>query len=168
MLRNFVNIREYLQKVLYVNSYTTLDTIKDFQEESFIKPNKELSNNSILLVCSSDKGLCGAIHSSLSKSIRTLLDSVKSTPRIVILGDKAKPQIARKFPELIAYSFNNISKNGPSIYEALSIMNFLGDFSKNADLFIYYNKFKSVISYSTEYLPYVLRASFISNERSFF
>lgn len=78
----------------------------------------------VLLVCSSDKGLCGAIHSSLGKCIRSKLDPaavkdnasvganlIRDPPaslRIVNIGDKVRPQLSRdaRTRAAMAVSFN--------------------------------------------------------------
>ncbi|KAF9416772.1 atp3 gamma subunit of the F1 sector of mitochondrial F1F0 ATP synthase, partial [Podila epigama] len=46
----------------------------------------------VYIVSSSDRGLCGGIHSSVAKATRKLMaeDSVQS--KIIVLGDKAKGQ----------------------------------------------------------------------------
>ena len=44
---------------------------------------------------------------------------------IVVLGDKAKPQIAREARKQIAMSFNQLGKTPPSFSDAISVMQFL-------------------------------------------
>jgi F-type H+-transporting ATPase subunit gamma len=86
--------------------------------------------NQIFVVCSSDKGLCGGIHSSLSKRTKSEMLKISSTagsaetsegPRVVILGDKAKSQLSRSLGKNIAVSFNQVAKDVPTFADASAI-----------------------------------------------
>lgn len=84
----------------------------------------------LYIVCSSDKGLCGGIHSSVSKRAKAEFGkhggaaaSADSTegPSIVVLGDKAKAQLSRTLGKNIAVSFNQVGKDVPTFAEASAI-----------------------------------------------
>jgi len=101
-----------------------------------------------LVICvSSDRGLCGGIHSSVSKATKKILNADPDSS-VVILGDKAKGQIQRDSRTRIVLSFNQIGKNIPTYLEAAaiadSIRNNAGPFVSAT---IIYNAFKSVIAY---------------------
>lgn len=120
-------------------------------------PSENVGKN-IVIACSSDRGLCGAIHSSLSRIVRKM---ARENPElmVVVLGDKAKPQIAREARKQIIMSFNQVSKTPPSFSDAISVMQFL---DKNVDgignlaLTVLYNHFKSVIAYESGPMPGIL------------
>jgi F0F1-type ATP synthase gamma subunit len=62
----------------------------------------------LAVAVSSDRGLCGGIHSSVSKATKRYLAKVE-TPQVVILGQKAKSQITREFltalPRIIPFGW---------------------------------------------------------------
>lgn len=123
-------------------------------------------NPLLLLACSSDRGLCGAIHSSVSKFVKKLVADGQSSgavSEIVVLGDKAKPQIARGCRKNIVLSFNQVGKDIPTFTDALAVSELVlarlqakrtagaetESAAKTPDLRIVYNQFKSVIAYET-------------------
>ncbi|KAJ2855425.1 atp3 gamma subunit of the F1 sector of mitochondrial F1F0 ATP synthase [Coemansia erecta] len=105
----------------------------------------------LLVTVSSDKGLCGGIHSSLSRYSRKYIAGNSEVP-IVILGDKAKVQLQRMYPGNIKYSFNQLGSTIPTYDEssiiASTILNDKSIEFDNAKLV--YNKFVSAISFETE------------------
>jgi F-type H+-transporting ATPase subunit gamma len=84
----------------------------------------------LFIVCSSDKGLCGGIHSSVSKRVKSEMGKISSSaasadssegPRVVVLGDKAKSQLSRSLGKNIAVSFNQVGKDVPTFADASTI-----------------------------------------------
>jgi len=111
------------------------------------------SPKTIIITVSSDRGLCGGIHSSVSKFSRKLLaEQVQSS--IVVLGDKAKAQLSRTSKDSIKMSFNQIGKGIPTYAEASAIADLvLQDNAEFDQALIVYNNFKSVISYEADSIP---------------
>ena len=116
----------------------------------------------LLLACSSDRGLCGAIHSSVSKLTKKLVDEATlngQTSQIVVLGDKSKPQIARTHRKNIIMSFNQVGKDIPTFTDAIGIVQLVLKQQQEGaatiddviqpDVKVIYNVFKSVIAYET-------------------
>eukprot|EP00835_Amoeboradix_gromovi_P004979 NODE_428_length_8761_cov_0.779612.p3 type:complete len:215 gc:universal NODE_428_length_8761_cov_0.779612:6665-6021(-) len=104
--------------------------------------------DTVFIGLTSDRGLCGGVHSSISKFIKK---NAKASSHIVALGDKAKVQLSREHRNKIVYSFNQIGKEVPLFDEALSIANTLlsDDKLKGLTHKAVYNQFKSVISFET-------------------
>ncbi|KAI3654863.1 hypothetical protein MP228_000243 [Amoeboaphelidium protococcarum] len=110
---------------------------------------KEPENaKTLVIAATSDRGLCGAIHSTVSKPVKALL---KKNPeqQVFVIGDKPRMQIVRESKTAIVMSANGIGKNIPTFAEAAALVDVLlsnenvkFDFAK-----IYYNTFKSAISY---------------------
>ncbi|KAJ1920240.1 atp3 gamma subunit of the F1 sector of mitochondrial F1F0 ATP synthase [Mycoemilia scoparia] len=105
----------------------------------------------LVVVSSSDKGLCGGIHSSVSRFTRSYLKENADT-ELVVIGDKAKAQLQRLFPSNIKLNFNQIGSFTPTYEESTSIANAIlnnpdikYDISK-----IVYNKFVSAIAYEAD------------------
>ncbi|CAM0140250.1 atp3 gamma subunit of the F1 sector of mitochondrial F1F0 ATP synthase [Umbelopsis sp. WA50703] len=107
----------------------------------------------LYVTASSDRGLCGGIHSSVSKFTRRAMEQ-HPTSELVILGDKPKAQLQRTFPKNIRLTFNQIGKDIPTFAEASAIV----DAIKRAeiqydDAKVIYNRFNSVISYEAVAIP---------------
>ena len=63
------------------------------------------------MAVSSDRGLCGGVHSAISKAIkRKLKTEGDKDAALVVLGDKARTQLAREAGDNIRLSFNQIGK----------------------------------------------------------
>ncbi|PVV02504.1 hypothetical protein BB560_003040 [Smittium megazygosporum] len=130
------------------NGIVSNDGVKytDVKDEEGIKK--------IVIVSSSDKGLCGGIHSCVSRFTR---DHLATNPgeKVVVIGDKAKAQIIRMSPGSIVMNFNQVGKLIPTFEESSAIAT---EILNNPDTTfdcaqIVYNKFISAISYEPEVIP---------------
>lgn len=68
------------------------------------------------VVVSSDKGLCGSIHSQLARTVRRKLLDFESGEKlidIVAVGEKIKAQLGRSNPEQMRLSFGGTGKEAP-------------------------------------------------------
>jgi F-type H+-transporting ATPase subunit gamma len=105
----------------------------------------------LYLTVSSDKGLCGGVHSSLSKATRRISAEEaeqNSSFGLVVIGDKSKSQLSRVMPEKFVLSFNQIGKDVPTFTEAQAVADQI--FAADVDfdrIEIIYNKFVSMMSY---------------------
>ena len=101
----------------------------------------------LFVVASSDKGLCGGIHSGLSKATRRLLPNHPNSD-IVVLGEKAKAQLARTNPDKIVMSFANVCKDIPTFADAQAIADQISLLpTEYASIKIVYNSFVNAQSY---------------------
>lgn len=101
----------------------------------------------LLVVASSDKGLCGGVHSGLAKATRRILQN-HANADIVVLGEKAKAQLARTHPEHIVMSFANVCKDIPTITDAQGIADQISLLpTEYASVKIIYNSFINAQSY---------------------
>ncbi|CAO3666016.1 unnamed protein product [Rhizopus stolonifer] len=114
----------------------------------------------LFVATSSDRGLCGGIHSSVSKAARRAVNESPESP-LVVLGDKPKAQLSRVFRKNLVVTFNQIGKDIPSFEEASSIVDVIKAQDVEYDTAkIIYNKFKSVIAYEAETIPVYNEATF--------
>ncbi|BFZ55908.1 atp3 gamma subunit of the F1 sector of mitochondrial F1F0 ATP synthase [Savitreella phatthalungensis] len=114
---------------------------------------KASEGKTLFIVASSDKGLCGGVHSQLSKATRKALDE-KPDADLVVLGDKAKAQLQRFRPENIILSFNQIGKDVPSFADAAAIADLVTGSGKQYDqVSVIYNSYVSGIAYEPTTLP---------------
>lgn len=112
----------------------------------------------MFVVVSSDKGLCGGIHSSVSKRTRLEVNKLVSeggeSPSVVVLGEKSKGQLARALPNYMALSFNQVGKDVPTYEDALAITSTILKSGIEFDTVnIVYNKYVSSISFESAIMP---------------
>ena len=116
-------------------------------EEAETKP-VEGENKTLLVVCSSDKGLCGGIHSGLSRAVRKLIEGQTDKYDLCVLGEKCKAQLSRSNAKQMALSFAGVGKDVPTFADAQAIADQISllptDYSS---IKIMYNKFINAQSY---------------------
>ena len=111
------------------------------------------SGKTLIIVASSDKGLCGGIHSQLTKIVRRKLAEDPSLD-VVVLGEKVKSQLSRSSGKHIRLSFSNVGKNVPTFAEAQAVADQISQLDTTYDnVEIIYNTFKSAISYEPAAIP---------------
>ena len=68
---------------------------------------------------SSDRGLCGGIHSNIAKTVRALLqERTAGSTALVLVGDKLRGILQRTHAKSIALTFNEIGRRPPVFTEA--------------------------------------------------
>lgn len=126
-------------------------------------PSDSPTPNKLFIVVSSDKGLCGGIHSSVSKATRKALSGAQDSPlaeasendasvnpesRIMIIGDKSKAQLTRTIGKNFALTFNQIGRDIPTFSDAAAVADMITQSGVKYDsVVLIYNKFVSAISY---------------------
>ena len=105
----------------------------------------------LFIVISSDKGLCGGIHSSVSKATRrAIADTEKPVDPdspIMIIGDKSKAQLSRVLSKNVALTFNQIGEDIPTFADAAGVTDLIIKSDVKYDnISIVCNKFVSSIS----------------------
>lgn len=107
----------------------------------------------LLVVCSSDKGLCGGIHSGLSRTIRKMFNEqsaagVSQPYDLVILGEKCKSQLQRTNGKDIALSFAGVGRDIPTFVEAQAIADQIVQLpGEYTSIKIIYNRFLNAQAY---------------------
>ena len=99
-----------------------------------------------LMICmSSDRGLCGGIHSSIAKTARALLQERESTTTtaLVLVGDKLRTILQRTHRNNILIGFTEIGRRPPIFPEASFIaQEILSSEFEFQSAEILYNKFR--------------------------
>jgi len=117
---------------------------KVFQEAE-TKPLED--KKTLVVVCSSDKGLCGGIHSGLSRTTRRMLESDPNLD-LVIIGDKCKSQLGRSSGKNVLLSFAGLGRDIPTFADAQAIADQIVLLPTDyASIKILYNKFINATSY---------------------
>ncbi|KAF9544470.1 atp3 gamma subunit of the F1 sector of mitochondrial F1F0 ATP synthase [Mortierella hygrophila] len=106
------------------------------------------NEDKVYIVSSSDRGLCGGIHSSVAKATRRLIAVDGASSGVIVLGDKAKNQMSRSHRSDIQMSFNQIGKAIPTFAEASAAADTIKSSGIKFDTAtIIYNEFTSAIAY---------------------
>lgn len=114
-------------------------------EEAETKPLEE--KKTLLVVASSDKGLCGGIHSGLTRYTRRMLDADPNLD-LAVIGEKSKAQLGRSNARNIVLSFAGIGRNVPTFADAQAIADQLVMLPEEyASIKILYNKFVNAQTY---------------------
>ncbi|OQN99477.1 hypothetical protein B0A48_14455 [Cryoendolithus antarcticus] len=119
-------------------------------QEAETKPLDGEGKKSLLIVCSSDKGLCGGIHSGLTRRVRKMLNEgeVKGDIDLVIAGEKCKAQLGRSNAKQIVLSFQGVGKDVPTFSDASAIADQVTLLpTEYSSIKILYNKFINAQSY---------------------
>ena len=85
---------------------------------------EEAGKRKLFIVISSDKGLCGGIHSSVSKATRREFaekDKVEEDSPVMVIGDKSKAQLSRALPKNLVMTFNQIGRDIPTFADAAGV-----------------------------------------------
>ena len=130
-----------------VNSRQYGQTSNAVFEHAETKPIESEDKKYLIVVASSDKGLCGGIHSGMSKKVRRML-AEKPNADIVVLGEKCKAQLSRSNPRNIKLNFSGVGKQIPTFNDAQAIadqISLLPD--EYSSIQIVYNKFINAQSY---------------------
>jgi len=105
--------------------------------------------NHLIIAISSDRGLCGGIHSGVAKGVKAYTaENPDVDTKVVICGDKAKSALQRTHPNNILCAFNELGRKPPLFEEAAFIAEQVVETGYEFDVCkMFYNKFKSAISY---------------------
>lgn len=81
-----------------------------YEKAEVAVPEKTAESKKVFVAMSSDRGLCGAIHSGIGRTIRAKL-AVDPDVKIICVGDKSRAILARLFPQNILFVCNEVSFN---------------------------------------------------------
>lgn len=105
------------------------------------------NKKTLIVVASSDKGLCGGIHSGMTKQVRRMLLE-KPDADIVIIGEKCKAQLSRSNSKNLVLNFAGVGKDIPTFADAQAIADQISLLpTEYASIQIVYNKFVNATSY---------------------
>jgi len=111
----------------------------------------EAPKTHLLITVGSDKGLCGAINTSISKQVKNVMkekESKGANIQLNCIGDKVPGQLAREFGKKIIFTIGESSKKPMTFLGASLIANRILDAEFDTAT-LFFNKFNTVISYST-------------------
>ena len=110
------------------------------------------SDTHLLVVTSSDRGLCGGFNSSIARAIKEMIVALQAdgkTVKLLCLGRKGRDQLKRDYEGLIIDTVEGIDKGGLHYDDADAISLRIAKMFEGSEFdvcTIVYNHFKSVIS----------------------
>ncbi|XP_033338463.2 ATP synthase, gamma subunit [Megalopta genalis] len=129
---------------------------KAFYEQAGIEAPADEPKKLVIAV-TSDRGLCGAVHTGVSRNIRDALladPKERENTKIVCIGDKSRAILSRVFASNILFVASEVGRKPPTFNDAAKVatevMNSEYTFGSGR---IVYNRFRSVVSYSVDQLP---------------
>lgn len=114
---------------------------------------KEEEPKKLYLAITSDRGLCGAVHTGVARLIRNELAEDPNI-KVVCVGDKSRAILQRLYSKNIVMVCNEIGRLPPTFLDAAKLTNAVINLGYDyTDGKIVYNKFKSVVSYGVADMP---------------
>ncbi|CAE6412187.1 unnamed protein product [Rhizoctonia solani] len=104
----------------------------------------------LIVVVSSDRGLCGGIHSSVTKAAKRVIQQNGGEGSIVVLGEKSKSQLSRSSSKHLELSFSQLGREVPTFADAAEIADKIITSGIEFDsVNLIYNQFLSAIAYES-------------------
>jgi len=111
----------------------------------------------LIIGVSSDRGLCGAIHSNVGKAIKSQVATLTAAGKevmVVNVGDKLRAILSRTHGKHLLLSCKEVGRKPPTFTDASIIATEVLNSGYEFDLgSVIYNRFRSVISYKTDEKP---------------
>lgn len=129
-----------------------------FFEKAEVALPAEAESKRLLIAITSDRGLCGAVHTGIARSIKNDLgidlENVDPNTKIVCVGEKSRAILSRLYPKNIILVANEIGRLPPTFWDASKLTNAIlrAGYEFNNGKIIY-NKFRSVVSYELNDIP---------------
>ncbi|KAI0482632.1 ATP synthase F1 gamma [Xylariaceae sp. FL0804] len=124
------------------------ETSQEVFNSAETKPLEAEGKKTLYIVCSSDKGLCGGVHSGLTRFMRRHLGPEHQAADLVLVGEKSRAQLSRTNARDIVLSFSGVGKDVPTFADAQAIADQVVQLSTDySDIKIVHNKFINATSY---------------------
>ncbi|XP_052752522.1 ATP synthase subunit gamma, mitochondrial-like [Galleria mellonella] len=112
----------------------------------------------IYVAVTSDRGLCGGIHSGVARRIRremTAREAEAPTHKLVCIGDKSRLLLHRTFSDSMLVSVKDIGRIAPVFTDASIMAAAITDAGYTYDVGeIYYNKYFTPVKYEMTIVPF--------------
>lgn len=155
-------LKKYKDKLINANSYiynlerllaNLINNRSDINDNENIFLSSEVNNNiKLIIVATSNRGLCGAFNSTIIKLTKKIINDTlaeNKQVKIYCIGKKGYDQLKSRYSKFIINSAEINNKNGICYDDAKNIAQNIINLLKNKELttcHIIYNKFKSVLS----------------------
>ncbi|WAR25469.1 ATPG-like protein [Mya arenaria] len=126
-----------------------------FYEKIEAAPGEE-AKDKLIVALTSDKGLCGGVHSSICRTIRNIMyeKGADKNIKLFLIGDKSNQILTRLFAKDVLTVCKNLGKKPPNFNDASFLAQQIIKAGFNYDVgTVFFNTFKSVVSYQSTQLP---------------
>lgn len=106
----------------------------------------------LLIAVTSDRGLCGAVHTGVARQIRNELAEDDGSTRVVCIGDKSRAILQRLYGKHLIMVVKEVGRKPPSFLDAARVAQEIANLEFTSGKIVY-NRFKSVVSYQVADLP---------------
>jgi len=136
-------------------------------EEAETKPVESEGKKTLLVICSSDKGLCGGVHSGLTRATRRFMNENSGDYELVVLGEKCKAQLSRSNAKNMVLSFAGVGRDVPTFADAQAIADQISLLPNDyTSIKIMYNKFINAQSYEATMVEAYSEEAFAASRES--
>jgi F-type H+-transporting ATPase subunit gamma len=145
--QNILNSRPYARELESTIKVVSA-LVQDYDHE-YLHERKD-NNKAVLLVISSDKGLCGSYNSQLAKKVRKFLEETKLDVKIYFIGKKVRDLLETTHNKGKTFTF---VKNEPTFIEMEHVGVELGELftlGEVGKIFVAYNIFHSALAFDPE------------------
>ncbi|XP_013873680.1 ATP synthase F(1) complex subunit gamma, mitochondrial isoform X2 [Austrofundulus limnaeus] len=137
-------------------------------EKADIKASENKATKHVIVGVTSDRGLCGAIHSGIAKTIKNEIANLSSAGKevkVINVGDKLRGLLHRTHGEHILLNCKEVGRKPPNFSDAsviaAELLNSGYEFDQGS---VIYNRFRSVISYKMDQKPVFSNDTVASSE----
>ncbi len=144
---NILNSRPYAREL--ESTIKVVSALVQNYDHEYLHEKKD-NNKAVLLVISSDKGLCGSYNSQLAKAVRKFLDETSLDVKVYFIGKKVRDLLASTYNKGKTYTF---AKTEPTFVEMEHVGVELGELFTTGEVgkvFVAYNIFHSAISFTPD------------------
>lgn len=144
---NIVNSRPYAREL--ESTIKVVSALVQNYDHEYLHEKKD-NNKAVLLVISSDKGLCGSYNSQLAKKVKKFLQETNLDVKIYFIGKKVRDLLDSTYNKGKTYSF---VKSEPTFIEMEHVGVELGELFTTGEVgkvFVAYNIFHSALAFDPE------------------
>lgn len=130
----------------------TLQSINSSDEIGLDFLDKETPESSLIVIVSSDRGLCGGLNTNLVKHTASVIEEIRSKGqdcKLLLIGKKAGDSLSNRYQDLVFDKIDGFSSRKISLEEVIRIKNIIMDSVKQKqfdNVRIIYSGFESAIS----------------------
>ncbi|XP_047524621.1 ATP synthase subunit gamma, mitochondrial-like [Pieris napi] len=127
-------------------------------EPEVVKPEDDKKTKRVYVAMTSDRGLCGGVHSGVARRIRRELTERKAesaSHKLVCVGDKSRGVLRRTYGDNMLINVKEIGRIAPVFADASVIAAAIAESRYGYDIGeVYYNKYFSPVKYELTIVPF--------------
>jgi len=142
------------------------DAVQAFYQNAEPSSDKEAPKE-LYVAITSDRGLAGAVHTSVSKAIRADIEGKDlSNVKIICVGDKSRAFFQKWLKDNLVMVGSEIGRLPPQFGDATKIANAILNCGFEFDTGkMLYNRYNSVVSYTTTTIPLYSQATILGADK---